>query len=312
MNRLKSAWQTIRGWKGWRWVLILVVVAALAVGVYYLVAIAIPVGYTNPNTGFGEHTLPTEGIERAKTLWDWMQLLLVPLGLLLATIGFGAIQERNRRLEERTAQELEAERARENALQMFLNDIGQLIRENNLGEEPPKNEEAPTQARRERIRALAQAKTNTILALLKNDDDRRLHAIEFLGRAQLLTRWGILMRKANLSCATLYFTTMQGALLVQANLRDTILWNANLQGAHLIAADLQRADLTDAMLQGAHFRYANLKQAIVDPAQFDETTILPDGTNWSPNISLKRFTDPNHPDFWRSDDPISPAYRGHK
>jgi len=25
---------------------------------------------------------------------------------------------------------------------------------------------------------------------------------------------------------------------------------------------------------------------------------------------LARFTDPNHPDFWRSDNPHSPAYRG--
>jgi len=30
---------------------------------------------------------------------------------------------------------------------------------------------------------------------------------------------------------------------------------------------------------------------------------------WTPGIDLERFTDLDHPDFWRSDDPASPAYR---
>jgi DNA-binding NtrC family response regulator len=37
---------------------------------------------------------------------------------------------------------------------------------------------------------------------------------------------------------------------------------------------------------------------------------LPDGTNWTPDTGMARFTDPEHPEFWRSDDPGSPAYRG--
>jgi hypothetical protein len=31
---------------------------------------------------------------------------------------------------------------------------------------------------------------------------------------------------------------------------------------------------------------------------------------WTPGTDIARFTDPAHTDFWRSDNPDSPAYRG--
>jgi hypothetical protein len=39
----------------------------------------------------------------------------------------------------------------------------------------------------------------------------------------------------------------------------------------------------------------------------DETVTLPDGTNWTSDTDMMRFTDPAHPQFWRSDEPNSPA-----
>lgn len=65
---------------------------------------------------------------------------------------------------------------------------------------------------------------------------------------------------------------------------------ANLQFTDLYGADLAHADLSDVI--------------------FDVDTTLPDRTRWTPDIDIARFTDPNHLDFWRSDDPESPAYRG--
>jgi hypothetical protein len=44
-------------------------------------------------------------------------------------------------------------------------------------------------------------------------------------------------------------------------------------------------------------------------AQFDPQTILPDSTHWMSDTDMARFTDPQHPHFWRSDNPHSPAYR---
>jgi uncharacterized protein YjbI with pentapeptide repeats len=59
--------------------------------------------------------------------------------------------------------------------------------------------------------------------------------------------------------------------------------DANLEGAHLEGARLDGADLRNTILEGAHL---------------DELTVLPDGSSWSPEADLKRFTDPEHPNFW--------------
>jgi hypothetical protein len=59
----------------------------------------------------------------------------------------------------------------------------------------------------------------------------------------------------------------------------------------------------------ANLKESNLLGVNLEGTRFDETTILPDGTHWIPETDMRRFTDPNHPNFWRSDDPRSPAYR---
>jgi uncharacterized protein YjbI with pentapeptide repeats len=82
------------------------------------------------------------------------------------------------------------------------------------------------------------------------------------------------------------FTDLQGAKL----------WYAYLKGALLIGANLQEVQFRLANLQGADLERANLHLA-----RFAESTILPDGTNWTPDTDMARFTDPGHPDFWPAD-----------
>jgi hypothetical protein len=94
--------------------------------------------------------------------------------------------------------------------------------------------------------------------------------------------------------------SLRGKGFQKAHLEETKLWEADLQDADFFGARLQRADLWAANLQGVNFEYA----------EFDEATNLPDGSHWTPDTDMSRFTDPTHPDFWRSDDPHSPAYRG--
>ncbi len=126
---------------------------------------------------------------------------------------------------------------------------------------------------------------------------------------------------ADLQDAELVAANLEGAVLVGANLQDVDLWNANLQGADLWNANLQGVKLAGANLQGANLRNANLQGADLWEAnlqgadlyhtQFDENTILPDAVwnnetgapegNWTPDTDMERFTNPEHPDFWRSD-----------
>jgi hypothetical protein len=130
---------------------------------------------------------------------------------------------------------------------------------------------------------------------------------------------GAYMRQADLQAAAMKQVNLQGADGKQASLQRANLVGAALGGADLSEADLRRADLRwanlrevrlfEANLQGANLAGANLERASLIEARFDEKTTLPDGSPWTPDTDLTRFTDPAHPAFWRSDSEFSPAYR---
>ncbi len=118
---------------------------------------------------------------------------------------------------------------------------------------------------------------------------------------------------ANLQKTNLVTTNLRGAYLTGVNLQDADLGGADLQGADLSVANLQGASLHFTNLQGVDFWEANLQDVYLHGAVLDKYTTLPDNTKYNPQldlVQLKRFTDPKHPEFWRSDDKFLPAYRG--
>ncbi len=111
--------------------------------------------------------------------------------------------------------------------------------------------------------------------------------------------------EANLQAATLNDADLRRVSFIEANLSQTSLLYANFQAANLYMADLQGSDLRGANLLEADLSLTKLEQVVLD-----EHTVLPNGKLWTPNTDMRRFTDPTPPDFWRSDDPASPAWRG--
>src|SRR5215216_5739132 len=103
-----------------------------------------------------------------KTLWDWMQLLIVPL--ILAGGGF-LLNSRTQRYHEELVQQYETQReemaaiqrAQDEALRTFLDHMNRLIMEGNLMEEPENSQ----------VRRLAQAWTLQTLLGLDRDRKRR-------------------------------------------------------------------------------------------------------------------------------------------
>lgn len=148
---------------------------------------------------------------------------------------------------------------------------------------------------------------------------------------------------AKLQKAFLSYADLKGAILEGADLTKAVIEGANMQGANLRSAQLiqcaghrvnfKQANLSFATIEGTSLNYANLcntnlhrtgfqgvwlddadleNAVLIETALFDENTTLPDGTKWTPDTDIRRFTDPTHPDFWRSDNPSSPAYREKK
>lgn len=138
------------------------------------------------------------------------------------------------------------------------------------------------------------------------------------------------LSEANLQYVDLSISHLQGANFTGANLKGALINSCNLQSANFLAANLQGADLSSselpytdfwganlyatnlssANLQASSLRHANLQHANLKDTIFDKNTLLPDESHWTPETDLTRFTDPNHPNFWRSDEEWSPAYRG--
>jgi hypothetical protein len=113
-----------------------------------------------------------------KTLWDLLQLLIVPL--VLASIGFWftAQQDANQQhIENQRAKaerELAKERAQDEALQAYLDQMSNLLLERNLRESAKDSE----------VRSLARARTLTVLSRL--DSARKERLLQFLYEAGLL------------------------------------------------------------------------------------------------------------------------------
>jgi hypothetical protein len=86
---------------------------------------------------------------RGKTVWDWLQLLIVPFAL--AGIGFWFTEQQDAR-----QQALEEQRAQDAALQAYLDEMGDLMLNRKLQDS---QESDP-------VRILARARTATILTRL--------------------------------------------------------------------------------------------------------------------------------------------------
>ena len=264
----------------WRWLVFGTVLALLTGALIYA-------GYRLPWTGFGQHTGAVPDENRAKTLWDWLELLLVPL--LLAT-GAWLLNRAVREREHRT----ELDRSHQASLQAYLDRVSALLRD-----QWRESGEGFLEAN------IIRAQTLTVLRQL--DRERKALLLQFLYESGLIGKWPERalvdlseadLRGAELRGAKLSGIDLRGAYLSWANLISADLSKAELRGTYLSRANLIRADLSSASLKqaslggadlggadlnGADLSEANLRGASVTNEQLAQATslegaILPDGT----------------------------------
>jgi cell division protein FtsB len=215
---------------------------------------------------------------RGMTVRDWLQLLVVPLALVVIGFWFTMQQDaRQQRIETQRAEaerELAEQRAQDEALQAYLDQMSTLLLERDLRLSTEKN---ATEDSKE-ARSLARARTLTVLSRL--DPERKTQVMKFLAEAELIqTVEGrepvvvqpvVVLAGAELSGAKLYGAQLYGAELVGAELR----------GADLRGADLSGAYLSDAYLSGTNLRGANLSgvQGITNEDIAEQTSSLEGAT----------------------------------
>jgi uncharacterized protein YjbI with pentapeptide repeats len=227
---------------------------------------------------------------RGKTVWDWLQLLIVPIVLSLITLAFTwQLNARQNDIEDRRAQaerELAEQRAQDEALQAYLDQMSALLLEKDL-----RNTKVDSE-----VRTLAQARTRAVLSILE-DPSRKTALLGFLFDADLVESAhplcsrcpleerepvlslsgtdlsGIVMKGSSHIIASLNGAPLEGAYLWDADLRDANLSGGRLSYADLHDANLRDANLHNAGLDGANLSYANLHNADLHNADLHDALL---------------------------------------
>jgi len=293
-----------------------VVLVGLLIRGYYL-RFVMGVGWADW-TGFGEYTDSAGEYHPAKTLWDWMELLVIPVVLAVGVWWLNRSERENeqkianqKRDEDRDNAEknrkedraIADDRRNQATLEAYFDRMVELLVEHDLmGNKSESN--------REVWDGSTIVRTRTLAVLRSLDGRRKGHVIQFLYESGLIDRehpvvdlGGADLRGADLCVVNLSEAKLDNAELIKAKLGDAELIKASLTGAQLGGADLRRAnlreahlttanlsevnlggaDLREAYLIGADLSGADLEGANVTPEQLAQAmslkgAVMPDGT----------------------------------
>src|SRR5918999_586157 len=206
---------------------------------------------------------------RGMTVRDWLPIVGALLVPVVIALGIWAITWQLDKLENQRAEaerELAEQRAQDEALQAYLDQMSQLILERKLLDvEQGHAVHEPGDP----VHTLAQARTST--AILRLDAEHNESVTHFLITSNLCMRSkdsARLLRESSLSHATLSGAHLPNADLGDADLSGADLSNALMVNANLIGADLSGADLSHTLLDNAdlvaHLPNADLSRAVLD------------------------------------------------
>lgn len=263
LARLRSWWQKTSK------TLDAVILGSLVILLVLVVLIIL--GYANNWLWTGLH---------GRTLYDWLQLLIIPLVLAVGGYLFNYTTGR-------TEREIASDRQREEALQAYIDNMSALLLEKNLRKSGEEDE----------VRNIARVRTLTVLPRL--DGRRKASVLQFLYESRLIDKdqkivdldganlnEGDLfltdLSKADLSRASLIGADLTLTNLSKADLSGTGLRKANLSEANLIEANLSVAYLPEANLSGANLSGANLTEAGLLEANLSEANLT--GANLNKTI----------------------------
>ncbi len=235
-----------------------------------VVIILIVIGYRFNWTGFNGNN------KSGKTLWDWLQLLIIPAVLAVAgyfinlTISRGEQEATSQR--DKTERDLALDRQHEATLKEYIDKMSELILHENLSKSSEEDE----------VRKIANILTG--LALSRLDAKRKRHLVDFLRISKLIEAKNIVdLSLSRLDRVDLMGKNLSGLNFSKAFMEEANLTYADLSKASLRETDLERANMSDANLIGTDFSYANLANAIVTPEQLSKAKSLqgatmPDGS----------------------------------
>lgn len=210
-----------------------------------------------------------------RKLWDWLDLLIVPLSLIF----LGWIYQS---YEKSKADKKEKENQQNEILDSYFRTISDLINKSNLLD-ITKNKESKIIAR-----------TRTIIAVENLEGERKGQVLQFLYEANLIDDkkiniLGANFREVQVSGIVLRKTTIKGVHFCDSDFENTFLdgsnfiscnfsntnfngssmENTNLEYSDLSNCKLTNIDLTKVNFEGANLNYADLSNSIITQSQLN-------------------------------------------
>lgn len=210
-------------------------------------------------TGFGEYIGDLPFNDRGKTLWDWMELLIIPGILGLSAIWFNL--RTNHEEKERVL-----DQQREDALNKHIDFLSNSLTFSDNLDFPPE------------LKVIINIKTKLVLSAL--DGVRKGILIKFLHNSYLLGKGDFIidledanLEEVNLDFTELFEVNLSKGLLNKASLKHAFLRSAKFNSAILSDADLEGAQLRSADLELSFLRRANLQWVIMDYANLENADL---------------------------------------
>jgi uncharacterized protein YjbI with pentapeptide repeats len=204
----------------------------------------------------GMYIDPQTATERKYLVQSFVIVLAGGTWLLVGAGVVGVLYLSRRNLQQQ--RELDGQRAQENALPAYLD---QMVRLLNDKDRPLRRSEGGDE-----VSILAKGRTLRVLPRL--DGERKARVLQFLYETGLIFKdrsvvdlLGADLRAANLSRANLSRANLRGADLSRANLGGANLRGADLNGANLREANLHWADLISANLSRTYVGRTDLSLA---------------------------------------------------
>lgn len=202
--------------------------------------------------GFNSYIAPNGDYYPAKTLWDWLELLIVPIVLGLGAYWF-SYQDRKKEYD------IAQRRQYEQVIASYLEKMADLMLTQKLRTSIDDLESEP--------RNVAQALTITSLRILDLEHQNTIFSfLRDTGLDRILNKAS--MQSLELSGAKIFLMNLDRANLWKANLYKALLFNSSFESAILYGANLSKTDLSDTNLKSIKARKASFEESDLRNANF--------------------------------------------
>lgn len=253
-----------------------------------------------------------------KTLWDWLELFIVPASIAMLGYVFQRQQQKRTEFLSKEQREIASDEAKEEVLQAYFDRLSSLLVDKNIlaiankkgnkilvpgqGGGSSQPTEKITAEQSALLRAsidIIRAQTLSILRRFQNDKNRKTSVIRFLLEADIIKEIQLPLYDADLSDIDLGNWELSNTDLNSADFRGTDLSSTDFRGATLFSSDFRNADLSNTDfsntdLMDAIFIDTTIIQAIftdanLNGANFHNTNLI--GVDFrNSNLSSTKFT----------------------